>query len=379
MTLGAYRLTREGLRWVVVAVLVAVAGWMKTINLLLLLGYTMLAMLAVNAWFARRIARRATAKRVQLPAGFAGQTLVRQFDVANSASSPVAVTIEENSPAHAALVFVPSLGPGESRRVTAEYSHPQRGLFPVSPVSAVAGYPFGLIKYARPLTGEDSLVVLPALGQVDIGMLRRWLIRTGAGDATARKPVGRHTSHHADVRGVRAYRPGDSPRDVHWRTTARRGQLMVREYDNTEPLDLVLVVEPYLPDNPSAADFDRLEASFSLAASIVWAWCLSDEGPTVTVAVAGKQGTVVSGKGVEGFARQSLVHLAKASGGANAGELPPGDLRRPAGRSARVLVSPRSPSPLMNLLRGRCGVPFVAADPQQSWAWYTPPIVPARA
>ena len=47
----------------------------------------------------------------------------------------------------------------------------------------------------------------------------------------------------------------------HWRTTARRGELMVREYDTAPSPELVLVVEPWLPTNPTATDRERLEAA----------------------------------------------------------------------------------------------------------------------
>ena len=122
-----------------------------------------------------------------------------------------------------------------------------------------------------------------AVGEVDPAGLRRWLVRTGAGDEFSRRPVHRQSSITADVRGVRPYRPGDSPRDVHWRTTARRNSLMVREYDSTEPLDLVLVVEAWVPVTPAAADRDRLEGAISLAASVFWTWCRGEESPVVTL------------------------------------------------------------------------------------------------
>jgi uncharacterized protein (DUF58 family) len=65
-----------------------------------------------------------------------------------------------------------------------------------------------------------------------------------------------------EYRGLRAYRPGDDPRDIHWRTTARRAELFVREYDREHGDTWWLVL-----DLTSPAD-DEGEAAVELAASL---------------------------------------------------------------------------------------------------------------
>ena len=87
-----------------------------------------------------------------------------------------------------------------------------------------------------------------------------------------RKVLRRVTTDQADVRGVRPYRPGDPIRGIHWRSSARRGELMVREYDAAPSPELVLVVEPWLPDNPTAGTRANLEAALSLAVTIARTW-----------------------------------------------------------------------------------------------------------
>ena len=362
-----------------IAAIMVAAGYVKTINLMLLFGYLMLGLFAINAWVARAVGRRVTAGRVPLPPGFAGQPVVRAIDVTNTGKRPIDVSLAEQSPVHAALFFVPALAPGETRRAFVEFTAPARGRYRVTPLVADVGYPFGLLRYTRPLANADDLVLLPAVGAVDRGGLLRWLVRTGAGEANSRRPVNRQSSHQADVRGVRPYRPGDSPRDVHWRTTARRDALMVREYDSTEPLDLILVVEPWLPARPAADDRDRLEAAISLAASVVWAWCHGDEAPAVTVVLAGPGGGVSAGRAGEGFARQALTLLAGAGGSPDPRAVPAGVLRKRSSRCARVLVSSRPDSPLAGDLLSRTGLPFVPLAPGGPVAWYTPPRRPHPA
>lgn len=368
-----WKLNRESWWWIAIAVLMIGAGVMKTINLLLLFGYLMIGLFGINAWLARMVALRVAAARVPLPYGFAGQPIVRSVDVTNTGPRPIDISVSERSAVHTALFFVPSLAPGETRRVFAEFTGPTRGRYQVTPLLAEAGYPFGILSYTRAMASGDELVLLPRIGAVDPGGLRRWFIRTGAGDANSRRPVQRQTNHHADVRGVRQYRPGDSPRDVHWRTSARRNMLMVREYDSTEPLDLLLVVEPWLPVSPDAADRERFEAALSLAASIFWTWCHGEESPEVTLALAGPGAAARSGRATDGFARHALAILASAAGGPDSGTIPGAVFRKRSNRCARILVSSRPATQLGGELRARSGVAFMTVDPSSPLAWYTPP------
>src|SRR4029079_2445248 len=99
------------------------------------------------------------------------------------------------------------------------------------------------------------------------------LLRTAAGEGRSRKVLRRVTHDHTDVRGIRSYRPGDSLRAVHWKSSARRRELMVREYDAAPSPELLLVVEPWLPAEPMEQDRANLEAALSLGATVAWTWC----------------------------------------------------------------------------------------------------------
>ncbi|MGL4422089.1 MAG: DUF58 domain-containing protein, partial [Gemmataceae bacterium] len=188
-----------------------------------------------------------------------------------------------------------------------------------------------------------------------------------------RRPANLAALQQADVQGVRPYRAGDSPRDIHWRTTARRNTLMVREYDSTQPLELILLVEPYLPANPMTRDLEQFEAALSLAATLFWAWCHSDHQPEVTLAVAGADGGAIrAGRANDRFARHALSLLGAASGAAQP-TFPLSQLRSSNNRCARVVVSSRRAEPLAQKLRQELGMPFVYADALSQYAWYTPP------
>jgi len=70
------------------------------------------------------------------------------------------------------------------------------------------------------------------------------------------------TNNDISFHALRAYEPGDALRNVHWRTSARTGQLMVRQYEETRRSQLILV-------QPTERDHYASDDEFELAVSVV--------------------------------------------------------------------------------------------------------------
>jgi len=82
------------------------------------------------------------------------------------------------------------------------------------------------------------------------------------------------------VRAVRPYVPGDAARLVHWPTSARRGELVVREYEPPPALGVALVVDLRGPDPEAAASRAAGIGNATLAAGgIVWCCTREADGP----------------------------------------------------------------------------------------------------
>lgn len=369
----AFRLTPEGLAWLGATLLVGGVGWWKSLYALYLLGLFMSALLGMNAVLARRQVRRVTATRAPGPPVFAGEDARVLVRLRNVRSGPATVGVAESPGADGAAWFVDGLPAGgeldcERRRVFRT-----RGRYGAPP-RIHSGFPLGFIRCERAGAVGGETVVLPAVGRADPDGMFRWLSRHAGGGAQARRVVRRATTEPADVRGVRPYRPGDGVRSVHWRSSARRGELMVREYDTAPALDLFLVVEPYLPANPTAADRVRLEAALSLAATVVRCWC-RDAGTRLTVLVLGPDAVAVAGPPTEAFARDALVPLAGVVGSATFDPPDPSAFGSALARSARVVVSSRPDGTTATALGRLTGKPFVSLDPAVPLPWYTPPSV----
>lgn len=370
--------TKELLWGAVVAGLLATVGVMKSINLVLLMSYLLGALLLVNVVIAWRTVRRVAVTRREHGPAFAGEPVTHVAEVTNAGGTWLTVTVREvRSAAQQAdprSWFVPGLQPGRTALTSVERVYHRRGKHPVPAIEAVSGYPFGLARFTRVLTAETGVLVLPPIGTVDVTQMRRWMVRSGTGDSRVSRPSPRHGPADGDLRGVRPYRPGDSPRDVHWKTTARRGTLMVREYDALAPLDLVLVVEPWVPtvptDRRAAA---KLEWVLSLATSMAWAWVNSDLGGRLTLIVAGEKATDVSGTGTPHFVRTGFARLAEVVGTPAVSLVLPPSVRR-SRHAARVVISTRPNSPLLATVRAGVGS-AAALDPSAPPVWFAPPEV----
>src|SRR5262249_46573352 len=88
---------------------------------------------------------------------------------------------------------------------------------------------------------------------------------------------------------IREFRAGDNPRAIHWRTTARSGELMVREYHQSRDHDWVLLVELWQPPHPTSADLDRVELAVSFAATVAYDHLRQPREARLQVAIRGAE------------------------------------------------------------------------------------------
>ena len=138
-----------------------------------------------------------------------------------------------------------------------------RGRYEFEGSIAVIEDPFGLERVEQPLDSPGALLVYPRLVELD-RLFSEGGIRSHDGrQLLLRRPSG------FDLHSVREYEHGDSLRKVHWRSTARRGQLMVKELEDS-PRDEVAVVLDADPDAVVGGSFDvQVRAAGSLLLSHV--------------------------------------------------------------------------------------------------------------
>ncbi|MBU8855873.1 MULTISPECIES: DUF58 domain-containing protein [unclassified Micromonospora] len=215
----------------------------------------------VNAAWRPRLSvdRRADPDRVAR-----GEPAAMELTVRNTGRLRAANLVAEDRCA-GALVPVPLLRLRPGRDTVVRYDVPthRRGVVPVGPLRVVRRDPLGLVALARGYGGTVPVWVHPRIHPLSA-------VPTGAG----RSLDGRTDSvPHGSITfdSLREYVVGDELRRVHWRTSARVGELMVRENVDTSLPRLVVVLDNRAPAYPDRAGgvAEFFEAACEAAASVV--------------------------------------------------------------------------------------------------------------
>ena len=157
------------------------------------------------------------------------------------------------------------------------YSH-VRGRYQVGPMTVRVSDPFGLVELARSFRTTATLVVTPRtvpLPRIPFG--GAW---TGSGDNRPRA----FASGSAEDVTVREYRRGDDLRRVHWRSSARTGELMVRREEQPWQARATLFLDNRSLVHRGHGLASSLETAVSVAASV--AMHLNQRGFTVRLVTA---------------------------------------------------------------------------------------------
>ncbi len=198
---------------------------------LLLLAY-------IWAWFSVRgitINRKTRSRRAQV-----GRNFSETFTVTNHTFLPkLWLEIRDYSelPGHRASHIVPTIRRKKSYTWSTDTPCQVRGEFRLGPLSLISGDPFGFYAMPRRISGTTRVIVFPATVPITKFNLPIGILSGGEAE--------RRLTHHVttNAAGVRDYVMGDSFNRVHWRSTARRGQLMVKEFELDPMVDIWLFVD----------------------------------------------------------------------------------------------------------------------------------------
>jgi uncharacterized protein (DUF58 family) len=156
--------------------------------------------------------------------------------------------------------------PRDGKRLRTAYrvSRVPRGRYRFTDAEVAIEDPFGLARREQPLPDTGTLLVYPRLAKLASLFSERGLRSHGGGRVLLRRTAG------FELHSVREYQSGESLRRVHWPSTARRRQLMVKELEDA-PRDEVVVV---LDAQGGLAAGERPDSSFDAqvraAGSILW-------------------------------------------------------------------------------------------------------------
>jgi len=113
----------------------------------------------------------------------------------------------------------------------------RRGAFPLGPTRISTGDPFGLFRSVKEITSDQKLIVLPMLFEIKSFLFPPGLL---PGGQVIRRKSSEITPHAA---GVREYVHGDAVKRIHWPTSIRRNQLMVKEFEQDPQAEVWLYLD----------------------------------------------------------------------------------------------------------------------------------------
>ncbi len=227
-------------------------------NLLFLLLGALLGLVALSGILSERMVRPVTVGR-RCPRGVpVGESARIRYEITNTRSRFAIYTVEIREAGLPGSAFAARVPPGETAVVRNDPVFIRRGTVPLEVVTISTAFPFGLFRKERDLRIPGELVVWPSTrhpvrSPVLSGDRSR---RTGARAAS-------RAMHRGEYRSMREYRPGDDPRDVHWKAAARSGSLIVREYEGEDAAGVWVCLDLSAPPG------DRAEESVEMAAALV--------------------------------------------------------------------------------------------------------------
>jgi uncharacterized protein (DUF58 family) len=228
--------------------------------------YVMAAVMAGTVlaawWMGRNALKGIAAERQVLPSDptHEGETVSVQLTFRDTRSDSHVRTTEhcpfappdEGLRAAPVQIFIPSLSPRAPVQLNYQVVADRRGLHEFPPLLLASPAPFGLFRRRRTLALATRVLIYPEL---------RPLARLALFD---RQPAALLTRPRpgpgTEFIGVRPFRSGDSPRHIHWRSMARTGQLISKEFaDDSQPgvtLAIDLYRHPYPPTESKHTPFE---------------------------------------------------------------------------------------------------------------------------
>jgi uncharacterized protein (DUF58 family) len=291
-----FRLTREGWHYLFVLLFIFVGAVIREINLLILLAGTMIGLLNLQWRFNTRTLQGLKVRRripqrtmvgvstdisieVSNPRRWLGSWLVLAEDQLQMVQPNVKRLAEKG------VALIDEVQPQRSTSARYELRFLERGRYRVGSTTISTRFPIGLGRGWRVIDNSVDLMVHPHFGKL-LPACRSLLQAELEGNA---KAVPRASVHEGEFYGLRSWQTGDSRRWIHWRTTAKRGELSVRQFEQLQRRQLSVLLDLYQPKiKPTDADRYALEQTVAFAATLA-SELVNRDRDRIAFAIAGEK------------------------------------------------------------------------------------------
>lgn len=118
---------------------------------------------------------------------------------------------------------------------------PKRGLYKLPIIRIESSFPFGFIKRAKLIELNKEVIVYPSCKNFDTPSFK---IKQAGGEEEEKKSWG----EILELYGIKVFQEGDDPRFIHWKKTAQRQELIVKEFETKSRGNLQLFLDTHIKD-----------------------------------------------------------------------------------------------------------------------------------
>lgn len=279
---------REGIGYLLIMGVLFVGSSLTQSNTLMLVFAAMAGPFIVNGWITYTMLKNVQLSRRIPPRAMAGELFSAEIDLLNR--TPVVSmwmmvvqdnVVFQNATSHPTVLFT-RVPPKAMQTGHYQLRLMHRGRYFFGPLQATSRFPLGLIERGCIFREPAEMLIYPKIGRLSPAWKRRLI---GASELVEtshqRQGIFDDEFHH-----LREYRPGDNPRAIHWRSSARRNTLIVREYQQNREHHLLLLLDVWQAAISRGAT-PRTEQLLSLAATIALEHRRECRGATLTVVGCG--------------------------------------------------------------------------------------------
>lgn len=261
------KLTREGKYFVGITIGIGLAAINTGNNLLYLLLGWLLSVIIASGIMSDLCLRAVKLRRKPPKRIYANRPFLMELAAENTKKRLASYSLEvedvcEGQPVDKRCYFL-KIPEGKTQHTAYRHTIGKRGLYSFQGFRISTKFPFGLFRKTRKASEENEVLVFPATHPVSLPPPRGQLLGDNHSNAVGRR---------GEFFGLREYRDGDDRRSIHWRSTAREGKLLVREYEDESQRRISLLIDNALPVTRGEAEEQALEDAISLCASLAQAY-----------------------------------------------------------------------------------------------------------
>ncbi len=290
-----FRLTREGVHYIGILLFIFLGALLRDVNLLILLAGAMIGLLLLQWRFNTRTLIGLTAQRYLPRNSFAAMETSVEIRVANPKTWLGAWLILVEEPLQKQLpnvvkltekgtTVIEEVPPKSARSSKYQLTFQQRGEYLVGPTTLSTRFPLALGRGSRTLDNQAHMTIFPQLGKLSPAAHGLFQQRQ-QGAAQAARSVG---LHEADFYGLRPWSTGDSKRWIHWRTTAKLGELSVRQFERRKSHRICVLLDLYRPSQKKNGPDEDVERCISFLSTLA-SHSASSGADRLAVAVAASE------------------------------------------------------------------------------------------